>query len=68
MEAKIALAHLLLNFDLKLAPGTDPKVLDVGFALVPDPTAKVMIRRRQKDTPVELFKSHPMRKKQFTVR
>lgn len=63
MEAKIALAHLLLNFDLKLAPGTDPKVLDVGFALVPDPTAKVMIRRRQEDVPVELFKSHPMTKK-----
>lgn len=62
MEAKIALAHLLLNFDLKLAPGTDPKVLDVGFALVPDPTAKVIIRRRQEDIPVKLFKSHPMTK------
>lgn len=63
MEAKIVLAHLLLNFDLNLAPGTDPKVLDLGFALVPDPTAKVMIRRRLEDIPFELFKSQPMRRK-----
>ncbi|KAG6357569.1 hypothetical protein INS49_013446 [Diaporthe citri] len=62
MEAKIALAHLLLNFDLKLAPGTDPKVLDVGFALMPDPTAKVMIRRRQEGAPLDLFRV-PLEKK-----
>lgn len=63
MEAKIALAHLMLNFDLKLAPGTDPKVLDIGFALVPDPTAKIMIRRRQEGVPLDLFRAQTMKRK-----
>lgn len=63
MEAKIALAHLLLNFDLKLAPGTNPKVLDVGFALVPDPTAKVMIRRRKEGAPLDLFRVPTVKRK-----
>lgn len=63
IEAKIALAHLLLNFDLNLTPGADPKVLDVGFALVPDPTAKVMIRRRQEGPPLDLFRVPPLKSK-----
>lgn len=67
MEAKIALAHLLLNFDLKLAPGTDPKVLDVGFALVPDPTAKIMIRRRQEGVPLDFSRAAPVRMKKSTA-
>lgn len=63
LEAKVILAHLLLNFDLKFAPGTDPKVLDVGFALVPDPFAKVMIRRRQEGAPADLFKVPALKRK-----
>lgn len=63
MEAKIALAHLLMKYDLKLAPGADPKVLDVGFALVPDPTARVMVRRRQEAAPLDLFSVPPVRRK-----
>lgn len=58
IEAKIVVVHLLLNFDLTLAPSTDPRVIDAGFALVPDPTAKITIRRRiEKSLPESLHVS-----------
>lgn len=46
-ELKIALAKILLSYDLRLAEGTKPKVVEMGFEMLCDPHAKVEVRRRQ---------------------
>ncbi|KAI5923216.1 cytochrome P450 [Camillea tinctor] len=46
-ELKVALCHLLLKYDWELAPGTDVKPLMRGFSTLTNPTAKVLIKRRE---------------------
>jgi len=46
-EIKILLCHLLLRYDIKLAPGSQPQSRASGFHINSDPLAKVSIRRRQ---------------------
>ncbi|KAK1977660.1 cytochrome P450 [Colletotrichum cereale] len=48
-ELKIALAHLLLKYDWKLPAGCDPQPKPYGMALLPDPNAVLLIRRRQEE-------------------
>ncbi|KAI9148288.1 cytochrome p450 monooxygenase [Paramyrothecium foliicola] len=52
-EIKIALCHLLLKYDWKLAPGTTVKPLKRGTAQGPSPTAKIMFRRRKEEIDLE---------------
>ncbi|KAL3478808.1 cytochrome P450 [Aspergillus californicus] len=46
-EIKIALCHILLEYDLRLVEGKDPKPFGLGMALGADPMAEVEIRRRE---------------------
>ncbi|KAI1496068.1 cytochrome P450 [Biscogniauxia marginata] len=46
-ELKVALCHLLMKYDWKLAPGTDVKPLMRGFSMLSSPTAKVLVQRRE---------------------
>ncbi|OLN97796.1 Dihydromonacolin L monooxygenase LovA 3 [Colletotrichum chlorophyti] len=48
-EIKIALAHLLLKYDWKLPEGSDPKAMPYGMTFLPDPTARLLIRRRKEE-------------------
>ncbi|KAG9310148.1 cytochrome P450 [Chiua virens] len=46
-ELKSMLAHVVVSYDVKLEDGaTHPKPLRNGISLAPDPSAKVMFRRR----------------------
>lgn len=47
-ELKIALCHLLMKYDWKLAPGTNVKPIIFGVLAIASPTAKILIRRRDK--------------------
>ncbi|KAJ5294327.1 hypothetical protein N7508_009148 [Penicillium antarcticum] len=51
-EIKIALCHILLKYDLRLADGCEPKVQKFGMRLAADPIAKVSIRRRKEEIPL----------------
>ncbi|KAH8712206.1 cytochrome P450 monooxygenase [Phaeosphaeriaceae sp. PMI808] len=46
-ELKIALCHLLMKYDWKIAPGTDPSSIASGVLTVINPKAKILIRRRK---------------------
>ncbi|KAL3420412.1 hypothetical protein PVAG01_08911 [Phlyctema vagabunda] len=46
-EIKIALCHLLIKYEWKLAPGTDVSPVVKGFAIQRNPTARILIRRRE---------------------
>ncbi|KAL0936249.1 alpha-ketoglutarate dependent xanthine dioxygenase [Colletotrichum truncatum] len=46
-EMKVVLAHLLLNYDMKLSDGQRPLTATWGIAVVIDRNAKIMIRKRQ---------------------
>ncbi|RHZ62804.1 putative cytochrome P450 monooxygenase [Aspergillus thermomutatus] len=48
-EVKIALCHILLKYDFKLADGCKPTVRKNGIALNSDPLAKLIVRRRQEE-------------------
>ncbi|KAL6406725.1 p450 monooxygenase [Ilyonectria robusta] len=48
-EAKVALCHLLMKYDFKLAPGEKPKVSQFGFTFEADAAVKVLIRRRKEE-------------------
>ncbi|KAJ0366096.1 hypothetical protein COL154_004008 [Colletotrichum chrysophilum] len=55
-ELKIALAHLLLKYDWKLADETrDPTPVPFGMALLPDPNVKFLIRRRKEEIDLNLL-------------
>ncbi|WYZ35719.1 hypothetical protein EsH8_X_000366 [Colletotrichum jinshuiense] len=56
-EVKIALAHLLLKYDWKLPNGFDPKPLPFGMTFLPDPSAKLLIRRRKEEIDLESLQS-----------
>ena len=43
---KVALCHLLINYEWKFQPNYNPKRIESGFILGFDPTAKIMLRRR----------------------
>ncbi|KAF8623267.1 hypothetical protein AX15_006434 [Amanita polypyramis BW_CC] len=46
-EVKTAIAHILLNYDVKLAnDGGRPRTLWLGRAPLPDPTAEVLFQKR----------------------
>ncbi|KAJ3578198.1 hypothetical protein NPX13_g2371 [Xylaria arbuscula] len=45
-ELKIALCHLLMKYDWKLAPGTPTSTVHQGFAQRVNPATKVLCRRR----------------------
>ncbi|OTA63085.1 cytochrome P450, partial [Hypoxylon sp. EC38] len=44
---KVILCHLLVNYEWKLVPGTDPTPVGMGVNFLPNPTAKILIRRRE---------------------
>ncbi|KAH7389954.1 GA14-synthase [Pyrenochaeta sp. MPI-SDFR-AT-0127] len=46
-EIKIALSHMLMNYDFKLVPGCDIEPRRIGFSLMASPTAKLAVRHRQ---------------------
>ncbi|KAI1855451.1 hypothetical protein JX266_000316 [Neoarthrinium moseri] len=46
-EIKVALCHLLMKYDWKLAPGTDIKPMVIGAANGSSPIAKILIRKRK---------------------
>ncbi|KAL1955895.1 hypothetical protein VTO42DRAFT_7968 [Malbranchea cinnamomea] len=48
-EVKIALCHILLKYDIRLAEGYTPVVRKNGLSLLADPLAKIAIRRRQEE-------------------
>ena len=52
-EIKIALCHMLLKYDLKLAEGCAPQYRRYGFAFQADPMGKVSIRRRREEINLE---------------
>ncbi|KAI0386005.1 cytochrome P450 [Hypomontagnella monticulosa] len=45
---KVALCHLLVKYEWKLAPGTDTTPQIRGILHLPNPTVKILIRRREK--------------------
>lgn len=47
-EVKIALSHILLKYDIKLAPGADPKPRMSGWTFQAHDTG-IMIRRRKEE-------------------
>lgn len=47
-ELKVMMAHLVLNYDVKLEnEGIRPPNMDFGFACVPNQKAEVLFRKRQ---------------------
>lgn len=46
-EMKVILAHLLLNYDVKLSSGKRPDAGYWGIAVVMDRNTKIMVRKRQ---------------------
>ncbi|TGJ80424.1 hypothetical protein E0Z10_g8342 [Xylaria hypoxylon] len=52
-ELKIALAHLLLKYDLKPTKDYAHKVIELGFDLRVDPTTLILIRRREAEIDVD---------------
>ena len=51
-EVKLSLGHLLLKYDLKLVDGSSIEPLRVGVTLNANPTAKLLIRRREEELQV----------------
>ncbi|KAJ5336042.1 Cytochrome P450 [Penicillium brevicompactum] len=45
-EIKIALAKILLSYDVRLAGKVRPKVLELGFEMLSDPEARLEVRKR----------------------
>ncbi|PYI12549.1 cytochrome protein [Aspergillus sclerotiicarbonarius CBS 121057] len=50
-EIKIALCHILLKYDFKLAEGYTPTLRRRGLSLNVDPLAKISVRRRKQQMP-----------------
>ncbi|KAF2623086.1 cytochrome P450 [Macroventuria anomochaeta] len=45
-EIKVALANILMRYDVRLPDGAKPRVLHYGFEMLSDPSAKVEVKRR----------------------
>lgn len=52
-EVKVALCHLLLKYDWKLAPGTTVKPIARAVMLSVNPEAKLLFRRRKEELDLE---------------
>jgi hypothetical protein len=70
---KMLVAHILLNYDIKLV-GAKPKTAWIGTVIIPPRKARVMVRRRGneylcKSTTYSegLFKAHVEMKRNFSV-
>ena len=47
VELKTMLAHVLLNYDIKMANGAGrPNNISIASEMMPDPTAEVLFRKR----------------------
>lgn len=53
LEAKILIAHLLLKYDFKFAPGYQHEIRRSGFDQVVDPSAKLVVRRRAEELNIQ---------------
>ncbi|KAK3294579.1 cytochrome P450 [Chaetomium fimeti] len=49
-ELKLALAHILCKYDIRLAKGCEPKNLQHGFYAMVDPSVQLEVRRRDAPT------------------
>ncbi|EKG09548.1 Cytochrome P450 [Macrophomina phaseolina MS6] len=49
VEAKAILAHLLLKYDFELPEGRSPTVMSLGFELLTDHAATLLVRRRKEE-------------------
>ncbi|KAK4653858.1 hypothetical protein QC762_511260 [Podospora pseudocomata] len=47
IELKLALAHILLKYDMRFAEGCDPKPMMNGLYAMVDPTVQLEVRRRR---------------------
>ncbi|KAK2594820.1 hypothetical protein QQS21_007448 [Conoideocrella luteorostrata] len=57
-EIKIALCHILLKYDWKLPDDApEPKPLIVGMGILPDPNARLLVRRRTPELNLELLEA-----------
>ncbi|PHH88553.1 hypothetical protein CDD83_7371 [Cordyceps sp. RAO-2017] len=52
---KVALCHLLLKYDWRLAPGADPAPLLFGSARIVNPSLKLIYRRRKEELDLSLI-------------
>ncbi|ENH66198.1 Ent-kaurene oxidase, partial [Fusarium oxysporum f. sp. cubense race 1] len=57
-EIKIALCHMLLKYDWKLADGVVPKPSGFGMAYLPDLQAKLLIRRRTEELDIDSIETY----------
>jgi len=48
-EVKILFCHLLLKYDIRMAKGSPVDSVAFGFALIPNPKARIEIRRRKEE-------------------
>lgn len=46
-EVKVALCHILLRYDIKLANTEKPQIFELGTSLYTDPLAHIAVRKRQ---------------------
>ncbi|PLB44180.1 cytochrome P450 [Aspergillus steynii IBT 23096] len=46
---KISLFHILLKYDFRLAEGSSADPINYGTSLISDPTAKLVVKRRQEE-------------------
>ncbi|KXG49543.1 Cytochrome P450 [Penicillium griseofulvum] len=46
-EVKIAVAKILLTYDVRIPEGMTPKIIEMGFEMLSDPDAKLEIRKRK---------------------
>lgn len=46
-ELKLTLAHVLLKYDIQLAEGCHPKVVQSGLYTIVDPTVQLRVKRRE---------------------
>lgn len=58
-EVKIALCHLLLKYDWKLSEDAKPDSnwTVFGMTIIPDPSIKLMVRRRQEEIDIDSLES-----------
>lgn len=45
-EVKVLIARLLLDYDIRLEEGYEPRIIHHGFEMLSDPLARVEVRRR----------------------
>ena len=46
LEMKLLMAHILLNYDIKLAPSSRPLILHYQISTFPDSKAEVLFKKR----------------------